>query len=168
MPLFEKKYIEYLTIHKIPIGPNQLDPTVFAFSEKGEEPRLLGTIHDQIAKDLGIFTGGQQQRIEGYYIVGPVTTPKTRAKLQNNKPKKQKDLIVKIQLNTNLKDIDVDGMQAEALLNLAKQLSGNYAGQSSWIIVYEIITRPIKEYGYKGVYDIPNFCWKTIPNGLTK
>lgn len=168
MPLFEKKYIEYLTIHKIPIGLNQLDPAVFAFFEKGEEPRLLDGIHAQITKDLEIFSSGQQQRIVGYYIVGPVTIPKTKAELQNNKLKKRKNLIVKIQLNTNLKDIDVDGMQAEALLKLAKNLSGNYAGQSSWTIVYEIITRPIEEYGYKGVYDLFNNSWKTIPNGLTK
>ena len=168
MPLFEKKYIDYLTIHKIPIGLNQLDPTVFAFFEAGEEPKLLGGIHAQITRDLEIFTSGQQQRIEGYYIVGPVTMPKTRAKLQNSKSKRGKNLIVKIQLNANLKDIDVDGMQAEALLKLAKQLSGKYAGQSSWTIVYDIITRPIEEYGHKGVYDLFNCCWKTIPNGLTK
>lgn len=168
MPLFEKKYIEYLNIHKIPIGLNQLDPTVFSFFETGEEPRLVELIHDQITRDLEIFTSGEQQRITGYYLVGPATIPKTRAELQNSKPKKRKNLIVKIQLNTNLKDIDVDGMQAEALLKLAKNLSGKYAEQSSWIIVYDIITRPIEEYGYKGVYDIPNFCWKTIPNGLAK
>jgi hypothetical protein len=168
MPLFEKKYIDYLTIHKIPIGLNQLDPTVFAFFEAGEEPRLLEGIHAQITRDLEVFTSGQHQRIEGYYLVGPATIPKTRAKLQNSKPKKGKNLIVKIKLNTNLKDIDVHGSQAEALLNLAKQLSGKYAGQSSWIIVYDIIARPIEEYGYKGVYDLFKSCWKTIPNGLTK
>ncbi len=159
MPLFEKKYIDYLTTYKIPVGPNQLDPTVFYYSETGEEPKLLPAIHAQITKDLETFTSNQPQRIKGYYLVGNAckTGPKSR----------KGDLRVLIELNKDIKDIDVDGLAAEAILNLAKNLSGKLATGTSRKIVYTITVRPIDVSSYEGIYDIPKFRWLKAPNGLT-
>jgi hypothetical protein len=158
MPLFEKKYADYLTVYKIPIGPNQLDPAVFYHSETGEEPKLLPAIHAQITKDLETFTSNQPQRIKGYYLVGNAcrTGPKSR----------KGDLRVLIELNKDIKDIDVDGLAAEAILNLAKNLSGHLATGTTRRIVYTVLGRPIDTSAYEGIYNIPAFNWIKTPNGL--
>lgn len=158
--LFEKKYVKYLTVYKTPLGPNQLDPFVFPVPMEGEEPKLLPSIHAQITKDLEIFVGGQPQRIKNYYLVGPACTPGYK--------KRDGELRVIIVLNKDLKDLDVDGLLSERILKLAKELSGNMAIGTARKINYVITVRPIAETSYKGVYDIPNFCWTRLPSGLTK
>lgn len=162
MPLFEKKYSDYVTFYSVPVGPNQLDPTVFYFSETGEEPKLLPAIHAQITKDLETFTSNQPQRIKGYYLVGNAC--KTGSK------SKKGDLTVIIELNKDIKDIDVDGLAAEAILNLAKNLSGNVATgttKPARKINYTITVRPIDKSEHEGIYDIAKFRWIKAPNGLT-
>jgi hypothetical protein len=67
-----------------------------------------------------------------------------------------------------MKDIDVDGMLAERILKLAKELSGKLATGTTRKINYVITTRPISETTYEGVYDIPRSTWTRIPQGLTK
>ena len=81
MPLFEKKYANYLTIYKIPLAPGQLDPAVFYCPETGEDPVLLPGIHAQISKDLEQLTSSQHQRIKNYYLVGPATKPGSKNKV---------------------------------------------------------------------------------------
>lgn len=156
--LFEKKYVDYLTVYKIPLGPDQLDPLVFYSPETGEEPKLLPAIHAQITKDLEMFTSGQPQRIEDYYIVGPGAEPGPKNRL--------KDIKVVIVLNKKLMDLDVDGLLAERLLKLANSLSGKYATGTGRKIVYSITMRPVKDSDYKAIYDIFRSQWVRKPSGL--
>lgn len=158
--LFEKKYIKYLTIYKTPIGPNQLDPFVFPVPIEGEQPTLIPSIHSQITRDLEIFVGGQPQRIQNYYLVGPACKPGSKSR--------NGELRVIIVLNKDLKDIDVDGLMAERILNLAKELSGNLATGTTRKLNYVISVRPIRETNYEGIYDIPNHTWLRLPSGVTK
>jgi hypothetical protein len=158
MPLFEKKYIDYLTIHKIPIGPNQLDQSVFCDSEIGDEPKLLAGIHAQITRDLEQFVSGQPQRIKNYYLVGPATKPGSKNRTG--------ELRVIIELNKNLMDVDVDGLLAEEIMKLAKALSGKLAVGTTRKIVYIPTVRAIESSDYEGIYDIPKFCWKKLPSGV--
>jgi len=158
MPLFEKKYIDYLTVYKIPIGPNQLDPTVFYDSELGEDPKLQPAIHAQITNDLEKFASGQQQRIINYYLVGPACVPGSK--------KRDGELRVIIELNKKLMDIDIDGLAAEELMKLSKNLSGKLATGTCRKIVYIPTIRPIESSDYPGIYDIPKFGWKKIPSGV--
>ena len=158
MPVFEKKYVDYLTTYKIPIGPNQLDPVVFAYSEIGEEPKLLPSIHAQITRDLEIFVGGQPQRISNYYLVGPACQPGSKNRLG--------ELRVIILLNKQLMDVDIDGLLAEAILKLSKELSGKLAVGTGRKINYVVTTRPVEKSDYEGIYDIPNFKWIKLPNGV--
>lgn len=160
MPLFEKKYVDYLTVYKIPIGPNQMDPVVFYSSELGEEPKLLPGIHAQITKDLEQFASGQPQRIKNYYLVGPATKPGSKNRLG--------ELRVIIQLNKQLMDLDIDGLLAEEILKMAKALSGKLAVGTGRKIVYVPTVRPIESSDYEGIYDIPNFRWLKLPSGVTK
>lgn len=161
MPVFEKKYIDYLTVYKVPIGPNQLDPTVFYHSETGEEPKLLPAIHAQISRDLEQFTSNQPQRIKNYYLVGPATKPGSKSRTG--------ELRVIIELNKNLMDVDIDGLAAEALLKLAKALSNRLATGTGRKIIYMPTVRSIDSYkNYEGIYDIPKFQWYRLPNGVTK
>lgn len=161
MPVFEKKYIDYLTVYKVPIGPNQLDPTVFYHSETGEEPKLLPVIHSQISRDLEHFTSNQPQRIKNYYLVGPATKPGSKSRTG--------ELRVIIELNKDLMDVDINGLAAEALLKLAKELSGKLANGTGRQINYVPTIRPIDSYqAYEGIYDIPKFRWHKLPNGITK
>lgn len=160
MPLFEKKYVDYLTVYKIPIGPNQLDPVVFSYSEIGEEPKLLPSIHSQIINDLEQFVSGQPQRVKGYYLVGPATKPGSKNRLG--------ELRVVIVLNKNLMDVDVDGLLAEEILKLAKSLSGRLAIGTGRKIVYVPTVRPIEPSDYEGIYDIPNFSWLKLPQGISQ
>lgn len=158
--VFEKKYIDYLTVYKIPIGPDQLDPTVFYFSETGEPPKLQPAIHAQITSDLEQFTSNQPQRVKGYYLVGDAVTP-------GNKYRKG-DLKVLICLNKDLMDVDIDGLLAEELMKLANNLSGRLATGTSRKIVYIPTLRKPEPTDYEGIYDIPMFKWIKTPNGLTK
>ena len=158
MPLFEKKYSEYLTIHKIPIGPNQLDPNVFSNSEIDETPKLLPSIHAHITRDLEMFTTNQPQRIKNYYLVGPACKPGSKSRTG--------ELRVIIELNKNLMDTDVDGLASEEIMKYAKTLSGRLAVGTGRKINYIPTVRPIEETSYEGIYDIPNFRWKKIPNGV--
>lgn len=160
MPLFEKKYIDYLTIYKVPIGPNQLDPAVFYHSEIGEEPKLLPGIHSQIINDLEQFTSGQPQRIKNYYLVGPATKPGSKNRLG--------ELRVIIELNKNLMDVDVDGLLAEEIMKLAKELSGKLAVGTGRKIVYIPTVRPMEPSDYEGIYDVLNFRWFKLPSGVMK
>jgi hypothetical protein len=158
MPLFEKKYVDYLTVYKIPIGPGQLDPTVFYQSESDEQPKLLPTIHTQITKDLEEITSGQPYRIENYYLVGPCCNPGSKSRTG--------ELRVIIQMNDKLKDVDVDGLHSEQLLKHAKNLSGRLAAGTGRKINYQLTVRPIKETSYEGIYDILRLSWFRTPNGL--
>lgn len=158
MPLFEKKYVDYLTIYKVPIAPNQLDPTVFYSSEIGDDPKLLPGLHAQITNDLEKFVSGQPQRIKNYYLVGPATKPGSK--------KRTGELRVVIELNKNLMDLDIDGLLAEEILKLAKALSGNLAVGTGRKIVYIPTVRPIEASDYEGIYDIPNFRWFKLPSGV--
>ena len=157
-PVFEKKYVNYLTTYKIPIGPNQLDPAVFYHSETGEEPKLLPSIHSQIMKDLEMFAGGQPERVDGYYLVGPACKPGTKNRTG--------ELRVIIVLNRKIMDIDVDGLLAEEILKMAKNLSGKLAVGTTRKIDYLPTVRPLDKDSYEGIYDIPNFKWIKIPNGV--
>lgn len=158
MPLFEKKYVDYLTVYKVPIGPNQMDPTVFYMSELGEPPKLLPGIHAQITKDLEMFTSNQPQRVKNYYLVGPACKPGSKNRTG--------ELRVIIELNKNLMDVDVDGLHAEEIMKYAKTLSGNLATGTSRPINYIPTVRPIDETNYEGIYDIPHFRWLRTPNGI--
>lgn len=158
--LFEKKYVKYLTVYKTPIGPNQLDPLVFPVPMEGQEPKLMPGIHAQITKDLEIFAGGYPERIKNYYLVGPACTPGYK--------KRDGELRIIIVLNKDLKDLDVDGMLAERILKLAKELSGKMAVGTSRKINYIVTVRPIEETSYSAVYNIPTFNWTKPPSGLTK
>jgi hypothetical protein len=158
MPVFEKKYVDYLTTYKIPIGPNQLDPVVFYHSEIGEEPKLLPNIHAQITRDLEIFAGNQPHRIKEYYLVGPACQPGSKNRLG--------ELRVVIVLNKQLMDLDIDGLLAEQILKMAKELSGRLAIGTGRKIDYLPTTRPIDKDNYEGIYDIPNFKWTKLPNGV--
>lgn len=157
-PLFEKKYVDYLTVYKIPIGPNQLDPAVFYFSETGEPPKLLPAIHAQIISDLEQFTSGQPQRIKNYYLVGNACKPGSKSR--------KSELIVLIELNKNLMDVDVDGLLAEDIMRLAKTLSNRLAVGTCRKIVYMPMVRPIDKDRYEGIYEISKFQWLKTPNGL--
>lgn len=158
MPVFEKKYVDYLTTYKIPIGPNQLDPVVFYHSEIGEEAKLLPAIHAQIVRDLERFAGDQHQRIKGYYLVGPACQPGSKNRLG--------ELRVIIVLNKDIMDLDVDGLLAEEILRVAKELSGRLAVGTGRKIDYLPTMRPIDKDNYEGIYDIPNFKWLKLPNGV--
>ena len=159
MPLFEKKYVDYLTIYKVPIGPNQLDPNIFCYSEIGEDPKMLPGVHAQIIHDLEMFVSGQPQRIKNYYLVGPATKPGSKNKLG--------ELRIIIELNKNLMDVDVDGLLAEEIMKLAKALSGKLAVGTGRKIVYIPTVRPVESSDYEGIYDIANFRWLKLPSGVT-
>jgi hypothetical protein len=156
--LFEKKYADYLTVYKIPIGPDQLDPTVFSTSEYDQQPKLLPSIHAQITRDLELFTCNQPHRIKNYYLVGPACTPGNR--------NRSGELRVIIELNKEIMDVDVDGIAAEQILKLTNELSGKLAPGTTRKIQYLPTVRPIKELGYEGIYDIGRFQWVNLPNGV--
>jgi hypothetical protein len=160
-PLFEKKYSDYLTVYKVPIGPDQLDPTVFYMPETGEEPKLLPGIHTQIVSDLEKFSSGQPHRIKNYYLVGPATKPGSKNRTG--------ELRVIIELNKDVMDLDIDGLLAEEILKLSKTLSGKLAVGTTRKIVYVPTVRPISEYtNYEGIYDIFHFSWYRLPAGITR
>lgn len=158
MPLFEKKYAGYLTAYKIPLAPDQLDPTVFYTPEEGGDPKLLPSIHSQIARDLETLTGTDQPyRIKGYYLVGSALLP-------GNKHKND-DLKVIIQINNDIKDTEADGARAEAILTMASKLSNRKAIGTCRNIIYVPTVRSIKDQNYEGIYDIYAHSWLKQPNG---
>ncbi len=158
--IFEKRIEDYLTIYKIPIGPNQLDPTVFYFSETQNIPILLPSIHSQISKDLETIASDQPTRIKNYYLVGPALIP-------GNK-NRSSELRVIIVVNKEMMDVDVEGVLAERILRAAKELSGKIAIGTTRPIEYVITTREVENENYKGIYNLSTNEWKQIPNGLTK
>jgi hypothetical protein len=158
--LFEKKYVKYLTVYKTPVGPNQLDPNVFPVPMEGQEPKLMPNIHSQITRDLEIFVGGQPERIKSYYLVGSACNPGTKDR--------NGDLRVIVVLNNDLKDVDLDGLFAERILKIAKELSGKLATGTGRKINYVITVRPIDKNRYNGIYEIPKFSWLKVPSGITK
>ena len=155
---FEQKLKDYLTIYKVPISPDSLDPTLFYFPETGETPRLQPAIHAQITNDLEMFAGEQPQRIKKYYLVGNAVLP-------GNKNRKA-ELKVLIILNKNLMDIDIDGLLSEELLKLAKALSKRLAVGTVHPISYLLSVRDIEPTDYKGIYDIAHHEWLKLPSGI--
>ena len=155
---FDQKLKDYLTIYKIPIAPNSLDPLLFYFPETGEQPKLLPTVHAQIINDLEAFVGEQPQRIKKYYLTGEALKP-------GNKNRRA-ELKVLIVLNKELMDIDVDGILAEELLKLAKTLSNRLVTGTSHPLRYVLTVRDPDTSEYEGLYDIANQSWKKLPNGV--
>lgn len=158
--IFEKRIEDYLTVYKIPIGPGQLDPTVFYFSEVDNSPILLPIIHSQICRDIETLGPDQPSRIKNFYLVGPALTPGSK--------NRSGELRVIIVINKDIMDVDVDGVLAERILMAAKQLSGRYATGTTRPIVYTITTRDIEDTHYNGIYNLSTNSWKRSPNGLTK
>lgn len=158
--IFEKRLEDYLTVYKIPIGPNQLDPTVFSFSEIENTPRLLPAIHSQICKDVETLAPDQPSRIKNYYLVGSALTP-------GNKNRSE-ELRVIIVINKDMMDVDTDGVIAERILQGAKELSGNHAAGTSRPINYVVTTRDVEDTNYNGIYNLSTNDWKRIPNGLNQ
>ena len=157
---FDNKLKNYLTVYKIPIAPDSLDPTVFYFPETGEAPKLLPAIHAQITNDIEMFTSGQPSRVTEYVIAGQVLEPGS-----NNKTC---DINVYIILNPNLLDVDVDGLLAEEILKLADSLSGKLAGKSLHKIKYIPSIRQIENTldKYDAVYNVRLQSWLKTPKGL--
>lgn len=159
MPLFEKKYAGYLTAYKIPIAPNQLDPTVFYTPDEGGEYKLLPSIHAQIARDLELMTGNDQpHRIKGYYMVGPAVTPGDK--------NKNGDIKIIVYINNDIKNVDINGTRAEMLLQVANELSNKKAIGTTRDIVYIPTVRPPDPKTHEAIYDLLNHSWIKTPNGL--
>ncbi len=155
---FDKKLKSYLTVYKVPLAPDSLDPGVFYFPETGELPRLLPAVHAQITNDVEMFVSGQPARVKNYVIVGDVVTP--------GKNKKNSEIKVLIVINKSLLDVDPDGLLAEEVLKLADSLSGKLAVGTLHPIRYVPMVRDIDPANYNAVYDIPNFNWIKLPSGL--
>ena len=155
---FNQKLKDYLTVYKIPIAPNSLDPLLFYFPETGEEPKLLPIIHSQITNDLQNFAGEQPQRIKNYYLTG-------KAVLPGNKHR-QSELKVVIVLNKDLMDIDLDGLLAEELLKIANSLSNRLASGTSHPIRYVLSMREMNPSEHEGIYDIAKQTWIKLPTGI--
>ena len=160
MPLFEKKLEDYLTIFKIPIGPNQLDPVVFYFSETGEPPKLLPSIYNQIMRDLEILSGGQSYVISKCYIVGSALKPGSK--------NRRGSIDIFVVLNDVVIKADVDGIATEQLLRTAKSLSGKLALGTVRPIRYIVSVRDIVKEKYDGIYDLNTNEWIKTPNGINK
>lgn len=155
---FNTKLKSYLTVYKVPLAPDSLDPTVFYFPENGQHPRLLPAVHAQITNDIEILVSGQPARVMKYVIVGDVVTP--------GKDNKKAEIKVLVVINKNLLDVDVDSLLAEELLKLANSLSGRLATGTLHPIRYVPMVRDIDPKNYNAVYDIPNMDWIKTPSGL--
>ena len=158
--VFEKKYADYLTVYKIPVGPDQLDPTIFYYSVTQNVHKLLPTIHSQIISDLEFFTDRQPQRVKNCYIVGPVVDP-------GNK-NKNGEIRVIVEINKDIMDVDVDGLSSERVTSTLHNLSNKLATGSTRSIVYIPSVRPIEKNSYTGIYDIVKNEWLKEPQGLNK
>lgn len=156
--LFEKKLKDYLTVYKTPIGPFDLDPSLFVYDPYLKAPILNPQILAQITKDLQSFSGEQPSRINNAYVVGRSMKP-------GNKDR-HSSLKVIIVMNKNIMDVDVDGLLAEEILKLAKSLSGRLAIGTTHPIDYVVSMRDIDTTKYEGIYDVLNSRWHKIPNGV--
>jgi hypothetical protein len=157
---FEQKLKDYLTVYKIPIAPNSLDPQLFYFPETGENPKLLPVVHAQIINDLESFVGEQPQRIKKYYLVGDALIPGN-----NNRKSELKVVIV---LNKDLMDIDLDGLLGEELLKLANALSNRLVTGTVHPLRYTLTVRDVDPSEHEAIYDIAQHCWKKLPSGIAK
>lgn len=156
--LFEKKYGDYLTVYKAPIGPHDLDPTVFVYDPNIKAPILSPSIIAQITKDIEAFCGEQPSRVKNAYVVGKVTKP-------GNKDR-HSPLRVIIVMEKNIMDNDIDGVLAEEILKLAKNLSGRLAIGTTHPIEYSVSMRDVDTSKYEGIYDVMHSRWHKIPNGV--
>jgi len=155
---YNKGLNDYLTIYKVPVAPDSLDPTVFYFPENGERPRLQPGVHAQITNDIEILVSGQPSRVKQYVIVGDVVTP--------GNTKTNGDIKVLVVINKDLLDVDADGMLAEEVLKLSNSLSGKLAVGSTRKIRYTPMVRTPNSDNYEAIYDIPNISWIKYPSGL--
>lgn len=158
MSLFEKKLIDYLTVYKVPIGPKDLDPSLFQFDLNRKAPFLREPIVAQISKDLQAFAGEHPARIKRCYLVGNAVKP--------GYPDRSCPLKIFVILNKEIMDLDVDGLLAEEILKIARALSGRLAVGTTHPIEYYITTRDLEPSDYEGIYDVSNAYWVKIPNGL--
>lgn len=153
------KLRNYLTIGKPLIGPNELDPGIFRYSEVGRDPVLLPGVHAQIVNDIEMFCGNQVQRIKKFVLVGDALKPGNK-----NRTCELKVLIV---INKDLMDIDIDGLLAEDLLKMADAISGRLAVGTLHPIRYIPTVRDVREHDeYPGIYDILMHSWIKLPPGL--
>ena len=157
---FNTKLKKYLTVYKIPLAPNSLDPTVFYFSEVGNTPELHKGIEAQINNDITHISGTDTSRIVRFVIVGDVVDP--------SKKSKTGDITVLIQLNKNVMDVDIDGLLAEEILKLCNNLSGRVAVGSLRKIRYIPTVRNIDTTKHVGIYDVFSRQWLKIPSNLSK
>ena len=156
---FDTKLKNYLTVYKVPIGPNQLDPTVFHFSELDNFPVLLPSIRNQILKDInGIVDEQISSFINGCYLVGPVTKPGQKSRTG--------EIRIIIVLNEKRISSDIDGLFSERILKAAKHASGNLAVGTTRPIEYTVTIRKIKDFDYEGIYDLATNKWLKIPTGV--
>lgn len=159
MDRFNDKLKKYLTVYKIPIAPNQLDPTVFYFPETGQDPILLPGVHAQIMNDMEMFAGGgHAARVKKIVIVGDAVKPGSKDKT--------KDIKVIIVLNKDIMDLDVDGVLAAEILEKTKALSGKQAIGTLRKIQYVPSLRDINLADYEGAYEVPIQQWLKLPSGI--
>jgi hypothetical protein len=155
---FNKKLKSYLTVYKVPIAPDSLDPTVFYFPETGELPRLLPGVQAQITNAIEMLVSGQPSRVVRYVIVGDAVSPGTK--------KRDTDIKVIVQLNKAIMDVDVDGLLAEDVLKLCDTLSNKIAIGTMRKIRYIPTIRDIDVADYSAIYDVPTSSWLKVPSGL--
>jgi hypothetical protein len=160
MKNFDDKLKKYLTVYKIPIAPNSLDPTLFYFPETGEPPKLLPGVHAQILNDLNFFVSDHPTVLEKIVLVGSC--------LQPGLTNKSADLKVLLILNKKLLSLDIDGILAEEILKLANTLSGKLASTSLHKIQYIPTIRTLEEVSktYSAIYDLYTSSWSKLPSGL--
>lgn len=153
------KLKDYLTINKIKIAPNSLDPNVFYFVEGNLTPFLHPSLASQITRDVEAFCGYQPQRIERYLLVGDCLKPGNQNRTSSLK--------VLLLLNKNLLDLDIDGLLAEDILRLANQLSGRLGVGTLRPIIYSPTIRKIEQLSeYEEMYDIFSQKWIKEPSNL--
>lgn len=159
MEKFNQKLKKYLTVYKVPIAPNSLDPTVFYFHETGESPTLLPGIYSQILNDIEMFVAGQQpSRVKKVIMVGDVLKPGNK-----NKTAPIKVMII---LNKDIMDLDVDGILAEEILKLSKVLSGRMAIGSLRKIDYIPAIRDVDLQAVEAAYNLTTNGWLKLPSGV--
>ena len=149
-----------MTVYKVPVAPDSLDPTVFYFSETGELPKLLPGIHAQITNAIEMLVSGQPSRVVRYVIVGDAVTPGIK--------RRDTDIKVLIQLNKDIMDVDVDGLLAEDVLKLCDTLSNKMAIGTMRKIRYIPTIRNIDTEDYNAVYDVSASDWLKVPSGLNQ
>lgn len=157
MKIGERKLRDYLTIKKIPLAPNSLDPNIFYSPEDGSfDPKVLPQIHSQITTDVELICGEQYQRIKKYLLVGDYDdfTLKSRTK----------PLKIILVLNKDLMDLDLDGILAEAILRASKEISGRLAVGTLRPINYVPSMKDVKKENYEGIYDLFTNEWIKIPS----